>query len=97
MHSAGETIAAYDAALRKLALHCNFESKLEKELRDHIVCGLRNESLQRRLLTEVDLTYKKVMDMAQATELADKNAKALRGSLYPTQVKKATQSYSIAN
>ena len=77
--AAGETIADYDAALRKLAFHCNFGAKLE-ELRDHIVCGLRNESLQRGLLTEVDLMYKTVMDMAQATELADKNAKAWRGS-----------------
>ena len=76
----GETIADYDAALHKLALHCNFGANLEVELRDYIGCGLRNESLQRRLLTEVDLTYKKVMDMAQATELVDKNAKALRGS-----------------
>ena len=78
--AAGETIANYDATLRKLAVYCNFGANLEDELRDHIVCGLRNESLQCRLRTEVDLTYKKVMDMAQATELADKNAKALRGS-----------------
>ena len=77
--AAGET-ADYDAALRKLALHCNFGTNLEAELRDQIVCGPRNESLQRRLLTEVDLSYKKVMEMAQAIELADKHAKTVRGS-----------------
>ena len=54
---------------------------MEDELRDQIVCGLRNESLQRRLLTEVvDLTYKKTMEVAQATELAERNAKTLRKS-----------------
>ena len=30
----GETIAEYDAALRKLATHCKFEARLEEELRD---------------------------------------------------------------
>ena len=41
--AAGETVADYDDALRKLALHCNFGTNLEAELRDQIVCGLSNE------------------------------------------------------
>ena len=59
---AGETIGDYDAALRKLAIHCNFGERLEEELRDQMVCGLRNKALQRRLLTELDLTYAKTID-----------------------------------
>ena len=75
---AGETIAEYDAALCKLATHCNFGANLETELRDQIVCGLRQESLQRHLLTKAGLTYKKTIKTAKATELAEKNARSLR-------------------
>ena len=78
--AAGETVAEFDAILRKLALHCDFGTNLETELRDQIVCGLRNESMQRRLLTEADLSYQKVMDLAQATELAERHAKGLQPS-----------------
>ena len=56
--AAGETIAEYNAALRKLATHCNFGAKLETELRDQIMCGLQQESIQRHLLTKAGLTYK---------------------------------------
>ena len=44
--AAGESIADYDAALHKLATYCDFGANLEVELRDQIVCGLLNESLQ---------------------------------------------------
>lgn len=49
-------------------------------LRDRIVCGIRDVRLQRRLLAEPDLTFKKTFEICQATELADKNAQNLRGS-----------------
>ena len=78
--AAGETIGEYDAALRKLATHCNFGNNLEDKLRDQLVCGLRNESVQRRLLSEVDLKYVKTIDIIRAAELADKNATAIRPS-----------------
>ena len=55
--AAGETIAEFDAALRKLATHCKFGETLEDTLRDRLVCGLRHEAIQRRLLSEKDLTY----------------------------------------
>ena len=37
---ARETIGDCDAALRKLAIHCNFGDHLEEELWDQMVCGL---------------------------------------------------------
>ena len=79
--AAGETIVQYDAALRRLATHCDFGTNLETELRDQIVCRLRHEPLQRRLLSVADLTYKQTMEMAQATQLADKHAQALRSKI----------------
>ena len=48
----GESVADYVAELRRLATRCAFDSYLEDALRDRIVCGLRSEQMQKRLLTE---------------------------------------------
>ena len=45
-----ESIAEYMAELRRLSTHCEFKSYLNEALRDRLVCGLRSESMQRRLL-----------------------------------------------
>ena len=63
--AAGESIADYDAHLRKLAVHCNFGATLDEVLRDRFVCGLRHDAIQRRLLSETALTYTKAMEIAQ--------------------------------
>ena len=47
-------------------------------LRDHLVCGINDQRLQRRLLAEPNLTYTKAFELAQATEAADRNAKDLQ-------------------
>ena len=46
----GESIAQFLAGLRKLAETCNFGAKLDEQLRDRMVEGLRSESIQKRLL-----------------------------------------------
>ena len=46
----GETVAEYEAELRKLATHCSFGDYLAEAIQDRIVCGLRSESTQKRLL-----------------------------------------------
>ena len=45
----GETISEYVAELRRLATTCEFGDFLNDALRDRLVCGLRNESVQKRL------------------------------------------------
>ena len=87
----GETIAAYDASLRKLATHCNFEGYLEEALRDRFVCGLRHEAIQRRLLSEVDLTYSRAVEIAQAMEAADRNTKEFHTSECSTCINKVSK------
>ena len=72
-----ESVAEYVVALKELATHCEFGGFLNEALRDHLVCGLYRESTQKRLLTEVDLTFKKACKIAQAMEMADKNASEL--------------------
>ena len=52
----GETVAEYVAELCRLAMHCKSEGYLEEALQDRLVCGLKNEGLQKRLLTYLDLT-----------------------------------------
>ena len=47
-------------------------------LRDRLVCGINNEAIQRRLLSESKLTYEKALEMAQAMEAAMKNAQELQ-------------------
>ena len=57
--AAGETISDFDTALRKIAIHCQFSNTL---LRDCIACGLHHETIQRRLLSESSLSYKKLQE-----------------------------------
>ena len=78
--AAGESITDFDAALRKLAIHCDFGANLPDTLRDRLVCGLNQEAMQRRLLLEKKRTYDKAMEMAQAMEAADRNLKGFKGA-----------------
>ncbi|CAC5383037.1 unnamed protein product [Mytilus coruscus] len=47
---------------------------LKEKLRDRIVCGLKNPNIQKRLLSEKDLTYDKAVDIGVAMETASKDA-----------------------
>ena len=75
----GESIADFVADLRRLSIKCEFGDFLDQALRDRFVCGVRNEALQRKLLTESDLTIKRAQELAQSMESADLNAKDLKG------------------
>ena len=56
---------------------------LEEILPDWILCGLSNEAIQCRLLTEHDLTYQKALDIAKAMEGADSNTISLKTQELP--------------
>ena len=73
-----ESITAYMAELRRLASTCDFGAFLEEALRDRLVCGLANESIQKRLLTEANLTLKKALELSLGMELAAKDATELQ-------------------
>ena len=80
-----ETIADYIAALRELALNCSFGSKerLEEMLRDRLICGVNHHGIQRKLLSEGDLSYKDALALAQSIESAEDDAKKLGGTAPP--------------
>lgn len=44
------------------------------------MCGMCNANMQKRLLTEADLTFKRALELAQGMEAAEKNAKTLKGT-----------------
>ena len=81
----GETIAEYLAELRCLSTHCSFGDFLEQALCDHLVCGIRSESLQKRLLAEAELTLKKAVKIAVGMEAAEKTTKSLKEEATPIQ------------
>ena len=74
----GESIAKYVSELRALAQYCNFGETLETMLRDRLVCGINNEKIQNRLLSETELTYQKALSLAQSSEAAAQNVKELQ-------------------
>ncbi len=75
-----ESVAEYVAELRRLSTHCKFGTYLNDALRDRLVCGLRNEAIQKRLLEVKELTFKDALDQAQAMEAMDRNAKSLHAT-----------------
>ncbi|XP_062620772.1 uncharacterized protein K02A2.6-like [Saccostrea cucullata] len=81
----GETILDYVAALRKLSEHCLFdEAILDDMLRGRLVCGLRNEHIQKKLLSEAELTFTSATDIAVAMETAARDATELQSKHSPS-------------
>ena len=74
----GESIAAFVAELRALAEFYNFGDKLEVMLRDRIVCGINDDSIQRRLLSESRLDYAKAVETALNMETTAQSMKTLK-------------------
>ena len=72
----GESISTYIAELRSIGEHCGF-SDLNEMIRDRLVCGFNDTSIQRRLLEESKLTYKAAVDLALSMEAAAKNTRAV--------------------
>ena len=75
-----ESVAQYMVELRKLADKCHFEGYLEEALRDRLVCGLRNEAIQRRLLTIDGLNLDNAYKTAHGMETAQQHASQLQAS-----------------
>ncbi|KAK3087333.1 hypothetical protein FSP39_004790 [Pinctada imbricata] len=72
-----ENIDAYVTELRILAKSCEFGELQDSLIKDRIVCGVRNDSVKRRLLRESDLTLTKAIDICRASETSDNQMKSL--------------------
>lgn len=69
----GESAAAYLAALRTTAQHCQFTA-LDTALRDRFVFGLRSDKVKQRLLAKKEVTLASAVEEAIAAEVIDREA-----------------------
>ena len=67
----------YLAELQKLAVPCE---SLDEALRDRLVCGLCEETYQKRLISECELMLDKTLQIFQSMETTDVNTRVLQGS-----------------
>jgi len=69
----------YIATLQELALNCKFgyQDRLEEMLRDRLVFEVNHSGIQRKLLSEGELTYASTLKLAQTIEAAEKDAPKL--------------------
>jgi hypothetical protein len=74
----GESIACYVAELKRLSATCDFGVALDESLRDRLVCGIRSDGVQKRLLSEPKLTFSKAVQVATAMEMAEQQGNELR-------------------
>ena len=77
----GESVTEFVAELRRIAARCAFGNYLDQALRDRVVCGLKSEAIQKRLLTEGDVTLAKAIEIALSMETAQRDAQAFQPSL----------------
>ena len=77
----GENISVFLAELRRLSENCEFGATLDEMLRDRLVCGARDNKIQRRLLAEPKLTLKRALDLAIAIETSEKDVLDLQNSM----------------
>ena len=57
-----------------MAETCDFGEFLGQALRDRIVCGLKSQNIQKKLLSMADLTLKQTQETALGMEMADQHA-----------------------
>ncbi|XP_053372930.1 uncharacterized protein K02A2.6-like [Mercenaria mercenaria] len=73
----GETVSEYVVELKRLSTHCDFGTFLNDALRDRFVCGLRSETIQKKLLAEEELSFDQAIKISTAMEMAEKDTVSL--------------------
>ena len=73
----GEKVTTFIARLRDLASHCDYGGATAELVRDRLVCGIRDDALQRSLLSVAKLTFDKACELALLHESAEENSKVL--------------------
>ena len=74
----GESVSMFVSELRSLVELCSYGAVLDDMLRDRLVCGINNLSIQRRLLSEQDLTFEKAHTLALGMETAARNVQTVQ-------------------
>ncbi|KAG1662192.1 hypothetical protein GQR58_021058 [Nymphon striatum] len=76
----GQHISLYVATLRKLAEPCNYGTTLNEMLRDRLVMGVNDDRIQRRLLSESELTLNKAHNISLSMFVAEQNVREIRNT-----------------
>ncbi|XP_075738876.1 uncharacterized protein LOC142784291 [Rhipicephalus microplus] len=74
-----ESVQEFITEIRRIADNCNFDTMLDRMLRDRIVCGIKSSALQKQVLTKKDLTLEDAETMALAAEAAENDACKMAG------------------
>ena len=72
-----ESFTEYLTGLRALASSCEFAQLQEDLIRDRIVCGLRDESVQRALLQNTKLKLKNCEELCRAAEATSEHLRQI--------------------
>lgn len=64
----GENIESYVTELKALAATCDFGKLKDSLIKDRVVCGIDNNKLREKLLTEHNLTLTKCIDICRSAE-----------------------------
>ena len=73
----GESITAFVTRLCDLASNCEYSDSARELIRDRLVCGVRDDTLQRTLLAVSKLTFDKAYELSLLHESAAQNARLL--------------------
>ncbi len=86
----GQSVAVFVAELRRLTEHCGFGPALDDMIRDRLVCGINDDRIQRRLLSEPDerLTLARAVEIATSMEMAAKDVAELQQTVVEGAVHK---------
>ena len=60
-----ESVSTFIVELRKLSEFRNFRDMLDDMLCNRLVCGINHPGIQKRLLSESDLTLEKALEISQ--------------------------------
>lgn len=75
----GEDFDSFVTDVKMLASECNFGQLEDSLVRDKIVSGIRDLSLQERLLQQVDLTVQKAENLCRSAEVSKFQVKEIQG------------------
>lgn len=76
----GETAAEFILTLQELASKCNYGTSINEHCADRLICGLKNENVRRKLLSEPNLTFEKAKEIVLQEEAIRQQSEALSGT-----------------
>lgn len=89
MDQPDQTFDSYYRELKLQAEECAFEQSvnpLERNLRDKLICGIKDDALRIRLFRDKDITLATVVEECKAAEMSRKHAASINKQVDPSQV-----------